>query len=129
MKAIIAGGGIGGLVTALCLHDAGIECCVYESVETIKPLGVGINLLPHAMRVLTELGLEPLIEESAVETAEIKVPKSVVLLPNHAMASGNSGILQLQTAVGTSTDDDHPMQGIRHSRRAMHEPSFHEERD
>ncbi|MCB0648172.1 MAG: flavin-dependent oxidoreductase [Saprospiraceae bacterium] len=71
MKAIIAGGGIGGLVTALCLHDAGIECCVYESVETIKPLGVGINLLPHAMRVLTELGLEPLIEESAVATSAL----------------------------------------------------------
>ncbi len=57
MKALIAGGGIGGLTTALCLHEIGIEVRVFESVETIRPLGVGINLLPHAVRVLANLGL------------------------------------------------------------------------
>ncbi len=57
MKILIAGGGIGGLVTAMRLHQAGFEVKVFESVEEVKPLGVGINLLPHAVRVLTNIGL------------------------------------------------------------------------
>lgn len=71
MKIIIAGGGIGGLVTALSLHKAGFEVKVFESVKEIKPLGVGINLLPHSIRVLTNLGLEPQIAENAVETKDL----------------------------------------------------------
>jgi 2-polyprenyl-6-methoxyphenol hydroxylase-like FAD-dependent oxidoreductase len=59
MKALIVGGGIGGLTTALCLHEIGIDVRVFESVDTIRPLGVGINLLPHAVRVLDKLGLLP----------------------------------------------------------------------
>lgn len=58
MRVIIAGAGIGGLATALSLHDAGIsDVTIFESVAELRPLGVGINLLPHAVRELTELGL------------------------------------------------------------------------
>ena len=71
MKIIIAGGGIGGLVTAMRLHQAGFEVKVFESVEEVKPLGVGINLLPHAVRVLTNIGLLPKVSEIAVETKEL----------------------------------------------------------
>lgn len=71
MKIIIAGGGIGGLVAAMSLHKAGFEVKVFESVKEIKPLGVGINLLPHAVRVLTNLGLEPQLAEIAVETKDL----------------------------------------------------------
>ncbi|CAH0994380.1 5-methylphenazine-1-carboxylate 1-monooxygenase [Emticicia aquatica] len=71
MKVIIVGGGIGGLTTALCLHKIGIEVKVFESVSEIKPLGVGINLLPHCVRVLTNLGLEPKIGKIAVETQDL----------------------------------------------------------
>ena len=46
----IIGGGIGGLTTALALHRAGIPCTIYESVGELRELGVGINLLPHAVR-------------------------------------------------------------------------------
>ncbi|MFJ8265411.1 flavin-dependent oxidoreductase [Peribacillus asahii] len=69
--AIIVGGGIGGLVTALKLHRIGVSVQVFESVETIKALGVGINLLPHAVRVLTELGLEEELEQTGLPTAEL----------------------------------------------------------
>lgn len=69
--AMIVGGGIGGLVTALKLHRAGISVKVFESVETIKPLGVGINLLPHSVRVLTELGLAEELEQTGLPTAEL----------------------------------------------------------
>ena len=71
MKALIVGGGMGGLTTALCLHEIGFEARVFESVETIRPLGVGINLLPHAVRVLDKLGLLPRLAAAAVATAEL----------------------------------------------------------
>jgi 5-methylphenazine-1-carboxylate 1-monooxygenase len=48
MKFIIVGGGIGGLTTALSLNKEGFEVKVFESVKEIKPLGVGINILPHS---------------------------------------------------------------------------------
>jgi len=54
---IIAGGGIGGLTAALGLHRAGLPVQVFESVDRIQALGVGINLLPHAVRELDALGL------------------------------------------------------------------------
>jgi 2-polyprenyl-6-methoxyphenol hydroxylase-like FAD-dependent oxidoreductase len=56
MKALIIGGGIGGLVTGLELNKIGIEAHVFESVSEVKPLGVGINLLPHCVRCLDNLG-------------------------------------------------------------------------
>ena len=58
MKAIIAGAGPGGLTTALHLERIGVEVEVFESSRIIRPLGVGINLLPHAVRELTILGLD-----------------------------------------------------------------------
>ena len=53
---LIVGAGIGGLTLALELHARGIPCRIYESAPEIKAVGVGINLLPHAMGVLSELG-------------------------------------------------------------------------
>jgi 2-polyprenyl-6-methoxyphenol hydroxylase-like FAD-dependent oxidoreductase len=67
----IVGGGIGGLATALALHAKGIACTVFEAVEQVRPLGVGINLLPHSVRVLAGLGLLPRLAATAVETAEL----------------------------------------------------------
>nr|WSY48995.1 flavin-dependent oxidoreductase [Streptomyces sp. NBC_00886] len=57
MKIVVVGGGVAGLVTALSLHAAGMAPLVCESARELQALGVGINLLPHAVRELTELGL------------------------------------------------------------------------
>ena len=54
---LIAGGGIGGFTAALSLHQAGFPVRIFESVEQVQALGLGINLLPHAVRELDELGL------------------------------------------------------------------------
>ena len=54
---IIAGGGIGGLATALTLHQIGVPCLVLEAVRELRPLGVGINLQPNAVRELYDLGI------------------------------------------------------------------------
>src|ERR1700722_2338710 len=70
MTILIAGAGIGGLTLALSLHQIGVPCRVFESVERIEPLGVGINTLPHAVRELTELGLADRLAAVAIETAE-----------------------------------------------------------
>ncbi|AKH85865.1 hypothetical protein AA958_30740 [Streptomyces sp. CNQ-509] len=67
---LIAGGGIGGLTTALSLHAAGIPSLVVESARRIEPLGVGISLLTHGVRELTELGLGDRLAELGVPTAE-----------------------------------------------------------
>ncbi len=66
----IVGAGIGGLTLALSLHAAGISCRVYEGVPEIKPLGVGINILPHAVRELEYLGLLDVLSKVGVTTKE-----------------------------------------------------------
>ena len=67
---LIVGGGIGGLTLALALHRRGIACTVFEAAPEFRPLGVGINMLPHAIRELTALGLEPALEAHGVEARE-----------------------------------------------------------
>jgi 5-methylphenazine-1-carboxylate 1-monooxygenase len=71
MTILIAGGGIGGLTLALSLHQIGVAAKVFESVPALKPLGVGINVLPHAVRELVELGLLDRLEDSGVRTKEL----------------------------------------------------------
>src|SRR5947209_4536943 len=71
MKAIIVGGGIGGLVTALMLHARGIDCEIYEQADAIRELGVGINTLPHAIKELKELGLLERLDAVAIRTYEL----------------------------------------------------------
>jgi 2-polyprenyl-6-methoxyphenol hydroxylase-like FAD-dependent oxidoreductase len=51
-EVLIVGAGIGGLTFALELHRHKIACRIFEAPPQIKPIGVGINLLPHATRVL-----------------------------------------------------------------------------
>jgi 2-polyprenyl-6-methoxyphenol hydroxylase-like FAD-dependent oxidoreductase len=67
---LVVGAGIGGLTTALELHRAGIGCRVVESATAFAPAGVGINILPHAARLLGELGLEAELSRRAVLTRE-----------------------------------------------------------
>ncbi|ALR11675.1 flavin-dependent oxidoreductase [Mycobacteroides saopaulense] len=69
---VIAGAGIGGLTSALTLHAAGFPVVVLESAHEVKPLGVGINMLPHAVGVLTELGLGDALAHAGVATTEIR---------------------------------------------------------
>ncbi|GGO55527.1 MULTISPECIES: flavin-dependent oxidoreductase [Streptomyces] len=68
---LIAGAGIGGLTAALSLHAMGIGVRIVEPVQVLRPVGVGINLLPHAVRELTELGLGEQLAATAVPAAEM----------------------------------------------------------
>ena len=73
----MVGAGIGGLVAALSLHEIGAHVDVYDAVPTVRPLGVGINLLPHAVRELDALGLLGTLRRRAIE------PKSLVYCSRH----------------------------------------------
>src|SRR5919201_1505989 len=68
---IVIGGGISGLTLALSLHEADIPCRIFESAVSFRQLGVGLNLLPHAVRELSQLGLQPALAAHAVETREM----------------------------------------------------------
>ncbi len=70
MEIAIVGGGIGGLVLALALHQRGIPCRVYEGAPEVRELGVGITLLPHAMRELTALGLGEALARQGIENRD-----------------------------------------------------------
>jgi 2-polyprenyl-6-methoxyphenol hydroxylase-like FAD-dependent oxidoreductase len=71
MKVIIAGAGVGGLVTALMLHARGIDCEIFEQSDAVRELGVGINTLPHAIKELAELGLMERLDAVAIRTHEL----------------------------------------------------------
>src|SRR5207248_9385909 len=71
MTILIAGGGVGGLTLALSLHQIGVPVRVFESVSELKPLGVGINVLPHAVRELIELGLHDRLDAAGVRSKEL----------------------------------------------------------
>ena len=71
MTVIIAGAGIGGLSLGLTLHELGVHFHIVEAVEVLRPLGVGINLQPHAVRELFDMGLESALDQIGLRTAEV----------------------------------------------------------
>lgn len=72
MTVLIAGAGIGGLTAALMLHARGIPVQVVEASRQVREVGVGINVLPHAIRELDGLGLLPVLDSVAIRTRELR---------------------------------------------------------
>ncbi|MFQ6547933.1 flavin-dependent oxidoreductase [Aestuariibius sp. 2305UL40-4] len=71
MTVLIAGAGIAGLTLGLCLDRAGIPFRIFEAVRELRPLGVGINLQPHAVKELFALGLEDALDDCGLRTEEV----------------------------------------------------------
>ncbi|MEA2881343.1 MAG: 5-methylphenazine-carboxylate 1-monooxygenase, partial [Bradyrhizobium sp.] len=96
---IIVGAGIGGLTLGLALHEAGISCRIFESAAGIRPIGVGINLLPHATKELAALDLEPALAKVAIATTD-------------ATFFNRFGQLIYQEPLGRAAGYDHPQFSI-----------------
>jgi 2-polyprenyl-6-methoxyphenol hydroxylase-like FAD-dependent oxidoreductase len=96
---IIVGAGIGGLTLGLALHAAGIPCRIFESAAEIRPIGVGINLLPHATKELATLGLEQALARVAIATED-------------ATFFNRFGQLIYQEPLGRAAGYDHPQFSI-----------------
>lgn len=71
MDVLICGAGIAGLTLGLSLHQVGVPFAIFEAARTIRPLGVGINLQPHAVRELFDLGLQSGLERIGLRTREV----------------------------------------------------------
>ena len=71
MPILIAGGGLGGLTLALMLHQRGIACHVLEAAAEVRPLGLGINALPHAVSQLARLDLLPDLDAIGIRTRQL----------------------------------------------------------
>ena len=71
MTVVIAGAGIAGLTLGLTCHQIGVPFKIFEAATELKPLGVGINIQPNAVRELIDLGLGDALAEIGVATAEL----------------------------------------------------------
>jgi salicylate hydroxylase len=67
MRVLIAGGGIGGLTTAIALRQHGIEALVLEQAEVMAEIGAGIQIASNAAIVLREIGVEAAIRNVGVK--------------------------------------------------------------
>ena len=70
MTVLIAGAGIAGLSMGLTLHQLGIPFRIFERVGEMRPLGVGINIQPNAVRELYDLGLRDQLDAIGVRTRQ-----------------------------------------------------------
>jgi 2-polyprenyl-6-methoxyphenol hydroxylase-like FAD-dependent oxidoreductase len=71
VEVAVVGGGIGGLAVALSLHERGFQVAVFEQADAVRELGVGLNVLPPAVGVLTDLGLLDALDNAAIRTREL----------------------------------------------------------
>jgi 2-polyprenyl-6-methoxyphenol hydroxylase-like FAD-dependent oxidoreductase len=56
-RALVVGGGIGGLATAIALQRTGREVLVLERAAELWEVGAGISLWPNAVKALRRLGI------------------------------------------------------------------------
>ncbi|MFT5572510.1 MAG: salicylate hydroxylase [Cryomorphaceae bacterium] len=90
MKVLIAGAGIGGLSTALCLLKSGHEVQVFEQAPAVNEVGAGLQCGANALHVMEHLGLLEQIQSLAVDPQSVQFRhyKSGEIL--HTMALGGA---------------------------------------
>lgn len=92
MKAVIAGGGIGGLTAALCLHHQGWQVEIVEKAPELGEVGAGIQMSPNAMKVFEALGLGQEIAAAGFRPEAIEI------------RMGESGMRLIRTPLGDTAE-------------------------
>ena len=93
MRIAIVGGGIGGMTLALALANVGlVDVDVFEAAPVIRELGVGINILPHAVRELDALGLMEALSATGIPTGELVFARSAASASGPSRADWRPGI-------------------------------------
>jgi 2-polyprenyl-6-methoxyphenol hydroxylase-like FAD-dependent oxidoreductase len=133
LEILVVGAGPAGLAAALHLHRRGFGVTVFESVPALRPLGVGLNLLPHAVRELTLLGIDHRLASISIPTAELsyynkfgqliwREPRGMnagYLWPQYSVHRGRLQMLLLELA--------QERLGRDHVRTGLHLDSFSQE--
>jgi 2-polyprenyl-6-methoxyphenol hydroxylase-like FAD-dependent oxidoreductase len=57
LRAVVVGGGLGGMAAALALTQAGVDVQVYEQAQRLTEVGAGVSLAPNGLRMLARLGV------------------------------------------------------------------------
>ncbi|MEV8021407.1 FAD-dependent monooxygenase [Streptomyces sp. NPDC086554] len=73
MRVAVAGGGIAGLVLAVALRRAGIDCHIYEQAGRLTEVGAGVQVAPNASRLLRRIGLRDRLRSIAVAPEAIEM--------------------------------------------------------
>ncbi|MFG2886508.1 FAD-dependent monooxygenase [Streptomyces sp. NPDC048297] len=122
-RAVVVGGGIGGLAAAAALHRRGWDVTVLERARSLEPVGAAISLAPNALRALDVLGIGDEIRDlaawqgdgglrtpsgrwlsrSSAEAAEARFGGPLVLLPRTTLVDRLAALLPAG-AVRTAAD-------------------------
>ncbi len=76
MRAIVVGGGIGGVTAALALAQKGFEVDVYEQARELAEVGAGVSLWPNALKALHQLGLGAALEDLSYVSGEAAIRRA-----------------------------------------------------
>ena len=97
LRAVIVGGGLGGMAAAVALAQAGIDVQVHEQAQQLAEVGAGVSLAPNGLRMLERLGAGEEVRRAGVRyaSAQLRLPdgRAVRHEPyQFAMAGQNIGI-------------------------------------
>lgn len=97
LRAVVVGGGLGGMAAALALTQAGIDVQVYEQAQRLTEVGAGVSLAPNGLRMLARLGVAEEAARAGARHASTRLLHSDGRPASHrphqfARAGGNVGI-------------------------------------
>ncbi|HEY7275491.1 MAG TPA: FAD-dependent monooxygenase, partial [Trebonia sp.] len=97
LRAVVVGGGIGGIAAAVALARAGIDVQVHEQAQQLAEVGAGVSLAPNGLRMLERLGVGEEVSRVGARyaSAQLRLPdgRAVRYEPyQFAMAGQNVGI-------------------------------------
>ncbi len=70
------GAGVAGLASALALARHGVEVCVLERADALRPVGAGLQVTPNGMAVLRALGLDREVRGAGLRAEAVELRRA-----------------------------------------------------